>query len=159
MSALVWSEDLRLNQPQMDQTHEEFVALLATAREALDGGDQPAALAAFERLLDHSVSHFGQEDRWMRATGFAAENCHTRQHGTVLTLMREVIRLARDELQWEPLGVLIAELGQWFPQHAQAMDAGLAMHMAQMGYDPVTGEMTGVLPQAEFTHCGSGGCG
>jgi len=28
MSALVWTESLRVNQPQMDRTHEEFVGLL-----------------------------------------------------------------------------------------------------------------------------------
>lgn len=158
MTALTWTEDLRLNQPQMDQTHEEFVELLAVARGALDGGDSARALANFERLLEHTVEHFAQEDRWMLATGFAPENCHTRQHATVLTLMREVVRLARDEARWEPLGVLVKELALWFPQHAQMMDAGLAQHMGEVGFDPATGNTSGTLPTEAITRCGSTGC-
>jgi len=159
MTALTWTEELRLNQPQMDRTHEEFVQLLRAAHSAHAAGPTADAIAAFERLIGHSVEHFGQEDRWMQATGFAAENCHARQHASVLQIMREALRRARDEAQWEPLGALIAELGLWFPQHAALMDAGLAQHMAQMGFDPATGEMTGVLPAVALTHCGSGGCG
>lgn len=159
MTALAWTEDLRLNQPQMDRTHEEFVALLAQARTGLEAGDNPGALTGFERLLDHTVEHFAQEDRWMLATGFAPENCHTRQHATVLAVMREVVRLARDEARWEPLGVLVNELALWFPQHARMMDAGLAQHMADVGYDPATGVATGTLPAQAITRCGSQGCG
>ena len=47
--------------------HEEFVALLASMRIALENGDTAAGLLAFECLLDHTVDHFGQEDRWMEA--------------------------------------------------------------------------------------------
>lgn len=158
MTALAWTEELRLNQPQIDRTHEEFVELLAAARTALDAGDTPGGLAAFETLLAHTVEHFGQEDRWMLATGFAPQNCHTRQHETVLQLMREVVRLARDEARWEPLGVLVSELGQWFPQHAQMMDAGLVLQMAEVGFDPATGETARPLPDTPLSHCGGGSC-
>lgn len=158
MTALAWTEDLRLNQPQMDRTHEEFVALLAQARTAIEAGDNPRALGEVERLLDHTIEHFAQEDRWMLATGFAPENCHTRQHATVLAAMREVVRLARDEARWDPLGVLVNELALWFPQHAQMMDAGLAQHMAGVGYEPATGAVTGALPAHAITRCGSAGC-
>lgn len=158
MTALAWTEDLRLNQPQMDRTHEEFVDLLAQARASIEAGDPLRALADFERLLDHTVEHFAQEDRWMLATGFAPENCHTRQHATVLTAMREGVRLAREEARWEPLGLLVNELALWFPQHAQMMDAGLAQHMAAVGFEPATGAVTGVLPAQAITRCGSAGC-
>lgn len=158
MTALTWTEDLRLNHLQMDRTHEEFVELLAQARAALEAGDNLQALADFERLIEHTVEHFAQEDRWMLATGFAPENCHTRQHATVLTLMREVLRLAREEARWEPLGILVRELALWFPQHAQMMDAGLAQHMAEVGFDAATGRIDGALPEEAITRCGSAGC-
>jgi hemerythrin-like metal-binding protein len=158
MTALAWSEDLCLNQPQMDQTHQEFVELLAQARVALEGGDHARALSDFEQLIDHTVEHFAQEDRWMLATGYAPQNCHTRQHETVLTLMREVLRLARDEASWEPLRVLVSELALWFPQHAQMMDAGLAQHLAAVGYDIGTGRLSGALPEEAIRHCGGVGC-
>jgi hypothetical protein len=34
---------------------------------------------------------------------------------------------------------MASELALWFPQHAQSMDAALALHVRRVGYDPVTG--------------------
>jgi len=159
MTTLAWTEDLRLNQPLMDRTHEEFVALLADARAAVEGAGPPApALAAFERLLAHTVEHFAQEDRWMAATGFAPENCHARQHAVVLQLMNETVRVVRDEARWPLLGLVIDELGRWFPQHALMMDAALAQQMAETGFDTASGLATGPLPELAITHCGGAGC-
>ncbi|MEW6707820.1 MAG: hemerythrin domain-containing protein [Pseudomonadota bacterium] len=157
--SLDWSDGLALNHPQMDQTHQEFVALLATVRGALDDGDPQGGLQAFELLIEHTVDHFGREDGWMQVTGFAPENCHTRQHATVLKLMREVVRLARDESRWEPMHVLVSELALWFPQHAQAMDAGLVQHMREVGFDPATGTMNTPPAERDTAHCGGCGCG
>jgi hemerythrin-like metal-binding protein len=157
MSALVWTESLRVNQPRMDRTHQEFVELLAQVQGLLPQGDTDAANAAFERLLQHTVDHFAQEDRWMQATGFSPDNCHSRQHAMVLQAMRDVLRLAR-EGQPQPLGLIAGELAQWFPMHAQMMDAGLAAHMAEVGFEPETGVVSGTLPEAALTHCGGAGC-
>ncbi|HJV63627.1 MAG TPA: hemerythrin domain-containing protein [Albitalea sp.] len=154
MAELVWSESLRLNQPQMDHTHEEFVELLATARRAADADELPRALGAFKRLLEHTIGHFAQEERWMRATGFAAENCHSREHEMVLKVMHEVVRLINEESRWEPLRVFVGELALWFPQHAETMDAALAQHMAEFGFDPATGLTTKPLPEDPILHCG-----
>ncbi|MEF7615121.1 hemerythrin domain-containing protein [Aquincola sp. MAHUQ-54] len=158
MTALAWTESLRLHQPQMDATHEEFVDLLAQVRTALVDGEQARALAAYERLVEHTAEHFAQEDRWMLATGFAPGNCHTRQHESVLRVMREGVRVLREHGDWSALGEIVRELGQWFPQHARMMDAGLAVHMAEVGFDPATGHVAGTLPEAALTHCGSAGC-
>ncbi|NRF71440.1 hemerythrin [Aquincola sp. S2] len=157
MSALVWTEALRVNQPQMDRTHQEFVELLADVSRALQEADGDAGHAAFERLLEHTVEHFGHEDRWMQATGFSPDNCHSRQHAMVLQTMRDVLRLAR-EGHPVPLGTVVPELGRWFFMHAQTMDAGLASHMAETGFDPVSGTVSGALPDTVLTHCGSAGC-
>ncbi|RQP25365.1 bacteriohemerythrin [Piscinibacter terrae] len=157
MSALVWAESLRVHQPQMDRTHEEFVELLEGVRRILQEDDADSAHAAFARLLEHTVGHFAQEDRWMQATGFSPDNCHSRQHAMVLQAMRDVLGLAR-EGQIEPLRVIVRELAQWFPVHAQMMDAGLASHMAEVGFEPATGTVSGTLPATVLTHCGSAGC-
>lgn len=136
MPALEWSDSLALAQPTMDRTHVEFVECLAEARAPLVAGDRVAGLAAFEKLLAHTVEHFGQEDRWMGAMGFPMPNCHTQQHELVLQLMREVLRLAREEDRWDAIEVLADELGAWFPQHAGSLDAGLAAAILETGFDP-----------------------
>jgi hemerythrin len=159
MSLLAWSAELALDHPQMDETHREFVVLLNTAGEAL-ARSQAEGLQAWEALVEHTVGHFGQEDRWMQATGFAPENCHTSQHAQVLALMQEVTRLAAQHRDFGPLERVLPELGPWFTMHAQSMDASLATHMEQRGFDPVTGQMNTPLPPAvaPISGCGGSSC-
>lgn len=140
MNAIAWTEELRLNQPQMDKTHREFVELLAAVRAAIDGGDGPQGLVTFERLIGHTVQHFAQEERWMQAIGLPADNLHAQQHRDVLAAMRQALRLAREDGRWQPLGIAITELIQWFPLHARMMDADLALCMAKVGFDPSRSE-------------------
>ena len=155
MPTLTWSDELALSHKQMDATHQEFVELL-TAAELAWSESKEACLARYEALVEHTIGHFGQEDRWMEATGFAADNCHAGQHKQVLALMHEVTRLAREADDWGPLERVLPELGKWFAMHAQTMDAMLASHLEQVGYDPETGFVghplnTGTAP---ITGCG-----
>lgn len=161
---LAWSETLVLNQPQLDHTHEEFVDLLNRYGEALDAGVD--ALPIFRELLAHTEAHFAMEEAWMAATGFDPVNCHSSQHAMVLNVMREVVRHATELNDREPMSIVRHELAQWFPAHAEMMDAALVFHMGQMGFDPATGQCSQPLPQrsaegeaAPVHSCGSGGQG
>lgn len=141
----------------MDATHEEFVSLLGAAEAALSESHE-AALSAYEALVEHTIAHFGQEDRWMVATGFAPENCHTFQHAQVLGLMHEVSRLAREQADFGPLQRVLPELGAWFKMHAQSMDAALASHLDQIGYDAATGHVARPPAAQGMTGCGGSSC-
>lgn len=157
MPTLTWTADLALSHQQMDTTHEEFVELLGATEAALvDSND--AALAAYDALLAHTIGHFGQEDRWMTATGFAPENCHSFQHAQVLGLMHEVSRMAREQGDFGPLERVLPELAGWFRAHAQTMDAALAAHLDQVGYDVTTGSIARPPAAAGMTGCGGASC-
>lgn len=132
-TTLEWSEALSLEMPLMDTTHQEFVELLAKVVRAPD----ESLLSAWATLIDHTDDHFGREDQWMLDTGFAAGNCHSSQHSIILQVMREGGKrgLAGDLAVVRQMAM---ELGLWFPQHAQSMDASLALHLRSAGYDPVT---------------------
>lgn len=154
MAALQWTGELALDLPVMDETHQEFVALL----QAVEAADDAQLIAAWQALVDHTDGHFGQEDRWMQATRFAAGNCHSMQHQVVLQIMREGAGRARQgELQ--VLRDMAAELAVWFPQHTDAMDAALAQHLRRVGFDPATGTVHApeALP-AELIHGCGGAC-
>jgi hemerythrin-like metal-binding protein len=143
----------------MDATHQEFVELLAACRASLAGA-RNELLARWEVLVDHTVDHFAQEDRWMAATGFAPENCHSYQHQAVLGVMIECAKRAREQADFEPLTLAVGELAVWFPQHAQMMDAALAEHMTSLGFDPASGECR-VAVDADgqpITGCGGASC-
>ncbi len=159
MNTLNWSDDYVLQQPRMDGTHREFVALLGGLEAALAQGTG-AALAALQVLAEHTEAHFAQEERWMGALGFAPENCHSLQHGQVLELVREVARRQAEAADNELAGRLVAALAEWFPIHAQMMDAALAMTMAERGFDPETGQaaVERAAEAAPITGCG-GSCG
>lgn len=154
MSSLVWSDALSVSMPVMDQTHQEFVDLLS----AVEHSDDDHLLAHWDHLITHTEAHFGQEDAWMQATGFAPVNCHGTQHKVVLDVMREGAVLGRNGRLGD-VRQMAHELGLWFPQHAQNMDASLALHLKSMGYDPATGQLppTQALPTQAITGCG-GAC-
>ena len=155
MPRLEWSEALSLDLPLMDDTHREFVDLLAAVEAAADD----AVIPAWRALIDHTQQHFDQEDRWMRETRFAAGNCHSVQHKVVLDVMREGLTRA-EAGDIELLRLMAGELAQWFPQHAQSMDAGLALHMRRCAHDPATGAVLNpqALPAGEISGCGSVAC-
>jgi hemerythrin-like metal-binding protein len=152
---LQWSDTLALGLPAMDATHHEFVDLLARVVSAPDD----TLLPLWRDLVAHTDVHFAREDRWMHATGFSSTNCHTTQHQVVLQVMREGDKRGRAG-ELTVVRQMADELGTWFPVHAQAMDAALALHLRNVGYDPVTGRVT--MPQAlptEAIHgCGGSTC-
>lgn len=151
-----WSPTLALDMPMMDSTHEEFIALLAEAVQASD----ETLLSRWAVLIDHTQEHFDREDQWMAETGFASGNCHATQHDVILQVMREGgKRGLMGEL--DLVRQMAHELGLWFANHVQSMDAALALHLRSAGFDPVTGQMSHpqVLPEAEIHGCGGGSCG
>jgi len=155
MHALEWSDALSLDLPLMDDTHREFVDLLGVVSRATDD----AVIAAWRTLVEHTQVHFDQEDRWMRETRFAAGNCHSQQHQQVLDVMREGLQRAEGG-DIELLRLMAGELAQWFPQHAQSMDAGLAQHLQALQFDTQTETLpdpSRVRP-ASMSGCGSISC-
>jgi hemerythrin-like metal-binding protein len=142
--------------PMMDDTHEEFIALLADVVQAGDA----SLLSCWAKLIDHTQEHFDREDQWMADTGFAVGNCHATQHSVILQVMREGGKRGLvGEL--DLVRQMAYELGLWFANHVQSMDAALALHLRSAGFDPVTGALAQPLtrPAKEVQGCGGGSCG
>lgn len=156
MAALQWSEALALDLPPMDDTHREFVDLLA----AVEAADNATLVATWQALVEHTEQHFGQEDAWMASTGFAAGNCHAMQHKVVLQVMRDGAARAVDKGELHVVRAMAAELALWFPQHAQSMDAALALHLRRVGFDATTGVVHApdALPDGLLHGCGGASC-
>jgi hemerythrin-like metal-binding protein len=159
MPTLAWKDSFEFAQPRMDDTHREFVDALA-ALEASIGATAAASAPALDALVAHTEAHFAQEERWMAELGFESENCHSMQHGSVLQLLREVQRRQTESHDPEMLTRLVEALAEWFPAHAQMMDAALAETMTHFGFDPETGRMARQRPAeaAPISGCGSASC-
>ena len=125
----------------------------------VETSDDANLLKHFEALIDHTDDHFGREDRWMRDTQFASSNCHSLQHNVVLQVMREGLKRGREQNDLDLVRQMAKELGIWFPQHAQSMDAALALLLRRVGYDEKTGTVLApdALPHDEIHGCG-GSC-
>ena len=130
MALLDWSDTLELGQDVMDGTHREFVELLNRV------GSAPEAelLPRLDEFIAHTEAHFGQEEKWMEAMQFPPLGCHRNEHEGVLEIMREVRkRIAGGETHYGQ--VLAKAIAEWFPLHAQSMDAVLALTIRQSGFD------------------------
>jgi hemerythrin len=129
--SLLWSDARRLGHAPMDRTHEEFFTVVLHLL-TCDETTAAAALAAFEA---HAVSHFEQEEGWMRESAFPAAGCHADEHAAVLASVREVQSLLADGRAGPPLLHRLAEhLLDWFPGHADHMDSALAGWMVRRAH-------------------------
>ena len=152
---LTWVPALETGDARMDDTHAEFVTQLNQL--LLTPQDQQLPL--YREFLEHTVDHFAQEERWMLATGFSPDNCHASHHATILETMRAVIPHYEND---DPAIItrLAEALVEWFPQHAASMDAGLAQHLKEVGFDSRTETLADpdkVRP-ASMSGCGSVSC-
>ena len=132
--------------------------LLARLANAVESAADAQLLALWQDLITHTEGHFGQEDRWMQATGFAPENCHSTQHRVVLEIMREGYKKAQAG-DFSMIRGMTPELADWFSYHAKTMDAALAQHMQSLGFDTATGVVAHdeALPASLISGCG-GAC-
>lgn len=128
MPSLSWNDALANNLAPMDETHREFVECYNAVASAVPED----FLAAFDRLIAHTVSHFDLENGWMAAVDFPG--CHRAEHDRVLAVMHDIRkRVERGDMF---LGRrLIEELPAWFENHVNGMDAALAFHLASIGFD------------------------
>jgi len=124
MNIVEWSDALMLDFEPMDAVHREFVDLLARAQSASDA-ELPEAWAA---VVEHTATHFGREDQWMRKTRFSSAENHILQHRVVLNVLHEGLAMARAG-QLDAVREMAGELATWFAKHTQSLDAALALHM------------------------------
>ena len=121
-----WSDAFLVGYSPMDDTHREFVAVVARLLSCPDA-DLDAQLEAFR---GHALRHFRQEDDWMTASAFPGAQCHIDEHAAVLKSVEEVqqqVRSGRRDIGRN----LAGELARWFPSHADHLDSALAHWMVK----------------------------
>ena len=121
--------NIQLGYGPMDSVHEELSGLLDGGARCPDA-DLPRLL---QEIDAHLRSHFALEDGWMEETAFPPRDCHVREHAAVLRSSAEVLNLAlAGDLR--PARGFLAELGRWFPGHADYLDSALAAWMCKRQY-------------------------
>ena len=150
-----WSDALLTGDARMDDTHREFVAQL----DALLATPETDQLPLYQDFVAHTQAHFAQEDRWMLATGFTADNCHSDQHAMILETMQAVVQHYQKG-EHEIINRMGEALSEWFGEHAMGMDAGLAQHLKSVGFDSVTETLAdpAAIRNVTVSGCGSVSC-
>lgn len=150
-----WTDSLRTGDARMDETHQEFVDMINQIL-AIPEDQQ---LPVYKAFLKHTVEHFSQEERWMLATGFSADNCHAEHHATILETMR-VVEAHYLDSDTTIITRMAEALAEWFPGHANSMDAGLAAHLKSVGFDSVTETLAvpSAIKNVIMSGCGSVSC-
>ena len=154
-TTLDWTAALSVGDARMDDTHEEFVSMLNQLLAAMPTQQLPL----YRAFIEHTVEHFAQEERWMLATGFSADNCHAGHHATILETMNAVLEHS-EKGATDIITRMAQALVEWFPQHAASMDAGLAQHLKNVGFNSSTetlADPSAVRP-ASMSGCGSVSC-
>jgi len=131
---LLFDDRLLVGHAAMDREHRAFAAgvnaLLATRDVAFAD-----ALESFAQALRE---HFALEERLSDEHRFPAGACHAEEHHKVLASLREVqLLVAQGDIS---IGRELARaLADWFPGHAESMDASLANWVARktLGGAPV----------------------
>ncbi len=156
MALLDWSDQLELGYERMDETHREFVAQL----NALHETPEEDFLPRLDAFIEHTVEHFGQEQRWMEEIKFPPAHCHINEHEGVLNIMRDVRRMVAEEGKKEIGRVLTRELAPWFENHAGGMDAMLSFFMRciDAGVDPMQQLELQQAQGAPQNPCATGAC-
>ncbi len=130
LPTMAWSDAFLLGYPAMDATHREFVDCVAALQTAADDDIE----RCLDEFLQHALSHFGEEQRWMDASKFPASKCHAEEHDKVLSSVREVIELMQRGVNKQVARDLAEALVQWFPGHADYMDASLSHWLSQQSH-------------------------
>jgi hemerythrin len=150
-----WTESLATGDARMDETHQEFVDMI----NKILATPEDEQLPIYKEFLNHTVEHFAQEERWMLATGFSADNCHAEHHATILETMR-VVEAHYLDSDTTIISRMAEALAEWFPGHANSMDAGLAAHLKSVGFDSVTETLAdpSAIKNVTMSGCGSVSC-
>lgn len=130
VASIAWSDAFLLGYPPMDETHREFVDCLRALQSASDA-ELPVCL---EAMRAHAVSHFEQERQWMEETSFPAAQCHIDEHAAVLGTLEGITARLRDAGDTEVVRNIARALADWFPGHADYMDAALSHWMCKREY-------------------------
>jgi hemerythrin len=121
-----WGDTFLLGHEQLDDVHKEFVTLLGQLQRAPQA-DIAALLGA---LALHTREHFEMENTWMRDTEFPPRDCHIDEHAAVMKSIDEVRqRVASGD--YDAVQSLADALADWFPGHADYLDAALAQWMCK----------------------------
>ena len=124
MEKVLWSEQLSLQVPEIDEAHKKFLVQLAEVANTPDAGLGDALFA----LIKDMEQDFAHEEALMEKIGYPDIKPHREQHARVLSSFHQVVP---EVLKGEYQGAhhVLDLLPSWLVVHISTMDKALVLHM------------------------------
>ncbi|EIJ43864.1 hemerythrin-like metal-binding domain-containing protein [Beggiatoa alba B18LD] len=130
MPLMDWSDAYQLGLPLMDDTHQEFVALVNKTHDANNADFK----VLFTELLTHTQAHFDKENQLMVATKFPALGEHQAEHQRVINELKQFKQRVDKGMISFGRAYIKDRLPEWFALHTKTMDSALAVHLQRVNY-------------------------
>ncbi len=122
MSFVEWTNNLSIRVPEMDQQHQQLVAMLNEYHDAAKAGKGHEALnALMNRLVDYTKTHLNNEERFLESIDYAFINSHKTEHRRLTEQVLELkIQFDSGDLSTGPK--LLDLLRDWLVNHIRKVD-------------------------------------
>lgn len=124
MEKLTWTVDLSLDEPRVDEAHQQLIKTLADIADTPDAqlGDR---LFAFIKEIE---ADFQQEEALMETIKYPAIKPHREQHARVLSSFHQVVPdLMKGNA--EPAREVLELFSSWLVLHIKTVDKALALYL------------------------------
>lgn len=119
-------DNLHLNIPAMDKTHDEFLEILERVRSA----DKAEFLPLFEEMIEHTKEHFSFEEDMMQTHNFYGRQEHVDEHTNLLDEMQYFYEKAK-RMPMIGLSYINNYALEKFTRHIINIDSQLAMFLKE----------------------------
>lgn len=121
MTAIAWSDDLAIDDSQIDFQHRQLIDSLADLAEALAAADPQRVAAATPFLRIYAQVHFADEERALELVNWP----HLAEHRALHNLFRKRLSELEEAMAHGDLmagTVMLDFLSQWLQSHIRVVD-------------------------------------
>ncbi|ADK79261.1 bacteriohemerythrin [Sediminispirochaeta smaragdinae] len=117
MSLITWNSDYELGIPGIDAQHKKFVEILNTFYDQLAASDiESKTKTLLDEVLDYTLYHFIEEERFMTKMGYEKLEEHKRLHEEIRGKI-QAFRTSMDEGKLVMSMKITSELKDWIKNH------------------------------------------
>jgi len=90
MITIKWSSDYSVNNPTIDKEHQSLFRMLNQFYQGIQEGSSKEKLSLLIKgLLEYAQTHFGNEEKYMKAIGYPHLSRHQKEHEAFIQKVNE----------------------------------------------------------------------
>lgn len=125
MPTIEKTPELSIHEPDIDQDHDAFIALVNKMQTATHA----EFTALFDELVAHTEQHFARENKLMETYRFPAIAEHMGEHHRVLAELKRFKQRVDKGMIAMGHAYICELVPQWFALHVSTMDRALDAHL------------------------------